>query len=558
LKKLTPTATGRSASEQKSAFGSILSSLLIVALAALPLAAAAKPPADVKLAKEQVLHRGNGAEPDSLDPQLSESVNSSHIQRDLFESLVSEAPDGKLIPGVAERWDISDDRLMFTFYLRDNARWSNGDPVTAQDFVFSWRRLVDPATGSRYSMMLAPVKNAEEVIRGELPPSALGVTALDDYTLEVQLNAVTPYFLGMLTHASVYPVHPPTVEQFGNQFTRPGNLVSNGAYILNEWKIQSHIKLVRNTEYWNNENTTINEVYFYPIEDQNAEVLRYRAGDIDMTSEDLPVSMLDWIRDNLGDELHLSPWLGVYYYGFNLTQPPFRDASPKLRKALSMSIDREIITDKVLDNGVIPAYGFVPPGVLDYEGYEYPWKHMSREERLAEARRLYREAGFSEDNPLRVELRYNTEQNHKKVALAISAMWKQNLGVLTEIINQEWKVFLDVRAEKRITQAFRLGWIGDYNDPYTFLELGLSDNGQNDTGYADPAYDQMLKESFRVETPEDRAAILRQAEEKFLESYPVAPIYYYVTSRLIKPYVGGFQENVMDRHYTKNFYIKAH
>lgn len=557
MKKLTKTAT-RHPNVEKLALGRFLSSLLIVALAALSLTAAAKPPADVQLAKEQVLHRGNGAEPDSLDPQLSEAVNASNIQRDLYESLVGEAPDGRLIPGVATHWDISDDRLQYTFYLRKNAKWSNGDPVTAHDFVFSWRRLVDPATGSRYSMMLAPVTNAEAVISGELPPTALAVAALDDHTFQVNLDAVTPYFLSMLTHSSVYPVHPPSVKRFGREFTRPGNLVSNGAYMLSEWKIQSHIKLERNHQYWDNENTTINEVYYYPTEDMNAEVLRYRAGGLDMTQENLPVSMLGWLRENLPDELHISPWLGVYYYGFNLTQPPFRDASIKLRQALSMSIDREIITDKVLDNGVIPAYGFVPPGVLDYEGYEYPWKHMSREERLAEARRLYREAGYSEENPLRVELRYNTEQNHKKIALAISAMWKQNLGVLTDIINQEWKVFLNVRAEKRITQTFRLGWIGDYNDAYTFLELGLSNNGQNDTGYADLSYDKLLKDSFSAETTAERAAMLREAEEQFLEAYPVAPIYYYVTSRLKKPYVGGFQNNIMDHHYTKNFYIKAH
>ncbi|MCW8194141.1 peptide ABC transporter substrate-binding protein [Proteobacteria bacterium 005FR1] len=540
-----------------SSLGRIISALLIVALGSIPFTAAAKPPAGVKLAEEQVIHRGNGAEADSLDPQISESTNASNIQRDLFESLVSEAPDGRLIPGVAKNWDISEDRRQYTFHLRENAKWSNGDPVTAHDFVFSWRRLVDPATGSRYSMMIAPVTNAEAVIAGEMPPESLAVAALDDHTFQVNLDAPTPYFLSMLTHSSVYPVHPPSVQKFGRDFTRPGNLISNGAYVLDEWRVQSHIKLVRNPQYWDNENTTIDEAYYYVTEDMNAEVLRYRAGGLDMTQENLPVSMLDWIRENLPEELVISPWLGIYYYGFNMTQPPFKD-NPKLRKALSMSIDREIITDKVLDNGVIPAYGFVPPGVLDYEGYEYPWKDMSREERLAEARRLYREAGYSEENPLRVELRYNTEQNHKKIALAIAAMWKQNLGVLTEIINQEWKVFLNVRAEKRITQAFRIGWIGDYNDAYTFLELGLSNNGQNDTGYADPSYDKLLKDSFNTGSVEERAAMLRQAEEQFLGSYGVAPIYYYVTSRLIKPYVGGYQSNIMNHHYTKNLYIKAH
>lgn len=531
--------------------------LLSLALTALPLLASAKPPAGVNLAKEQVIHRGNSAEPSSLDPHIAEGIPSSHIQRDLFESLISESPTGDLIPGVAERWEVSEDRLRYTFHLRADAKWSNGDPVTAQDFVFSWRRLVDPETASTYAMMLAPLRNAEAIITGELPTSELGVIAVDDRTLEVSLTEVTPYFLSMLTHPTVYPVHPPSVKKFGHKFTRPGNLISNGAYMMDEWEIQSHIKLVRNPLYWDDQNTTINTVYFYPLEDQNAEVLRYRSGAFDMTSEDLPVSQLDWIRENLGDELYISPWLGVYYYGFNLIRPPFED-QPKLRQALSMSIDREIITEKVLNNGTLPAYGFVPPGVLDYEGYEYPWKHMDKEEQLAEARRLYREAGYSKDNPLRVELRYNTEQNHKKIALAISAMWKQNLGVITEIINQEWKVYLDVRSQKRLTEAFRIGWIGDYNDPYTFLELGLSNHGQNDTGYSEPSYDKLLADSFQTDSIEERAAVLREAEKQFLNDYPVAPVYYYITSRLIKPWVGGYQDNIMDHHYTKHFYIKTH
>ncbi|MEX1033404.1 MAG: peptide ABC transporter substrate-binding protein [Cellvibrionaceae bacterium] len=531
--------------------------LLAVVLSGLSHTAGAQPPPGTELAEEQVLHRGNSREPQSLDPHIAEGVESSHIQRDLFESLVGEAANGDLVPAVATHWDISDDRLRYTFHLREDAKWSNGDPVTAHDFVFSWRRLVDPATGSRYSMMLAPVRNAEAIISGELPTGDLGVVAINDRTLQVSLHTVTPYFLSMLTHATVYPVHPPSVNKHGDRFTRPGNLISNGAYVLDEWQVQSHVKLVRNPLYWDNENTTINEVYFYPTEDLNAMVLRYRAGGMDMTSEELPVSQLDRLRETLEGELYISPWLGIYYYGFNLTKPPFAD-QPKLRQALSMTIDREIITDKVLGNGVLPAYGFVPPGVLDYEGYEYPWKDMDREAQIAEAKRLYHEAGYSKDNPLRVELRYNTEQNHKKIALAISAMWRQHLGVVTEIINQEWKVFLDVRAQKQITQAFRLGWIGDYNDAYTFLELGLSNNGQNDTGYNDPAYDRLLADSFQTETVAERAAVMRKAEEHFLGDYPVAPIYYYVTARLIKPYVGGFKSNIMDHHHTKYFYIKAH
>lgn len=543
----------------KSALNWIASALLMAALVAVPFTATAKPPAGIELADEQVIHRGNGAEPQSLDPHIAEGVPSSNIQRDLFEGLISESPSAELVPGVAKSWELSEDGLRYTFRLRENAKWSNGDPVTAHDFVFSWQRMVNPKTASNYALMLAPVRNAEAIIRGELPPSELGVKALDDHTFQVDLKTQTPYFLGVLAHSTTYPVHRASLEKHGSDFTRPGNLVSNGAYQLEDWVVQSHIKLVRNPHYWDNANTTVNEVYFNATEDMNAMVLRYRAGELDISYNRLPVSQLDWIRENLGDELRVSPYLGVYYYGFNLTQPPFKDAPMALRKALSMAVDREIITDKVLDDGSIPAYGFVPPGVLDYgDGFEYEWKSMSREERLAEARRLYREAGFSEDNPLRLELRYNTEQNHKKVALSIAAMWKQNLGVITEIINQEWKVYLDVRSQRRLTQAFRMGWIGDYNDPYTFLELGLSYNAQNDSGYDNPAYDQLLDSSFDASSVEERARIMQQAEKVLLTDYPIMPLYYYATTQLVKPYVGGFTTNIMAHNYTKHLYVKAH
>lgn len=527
-------------------------------LFAVACAAVAAPPPDVQLAEQQILRRGNGTEPQSLDPQIAEDTASSYIQRDLFEGLIAEAPNGDLVPGVAERWEISEDRLRYTFYLRKDARWSNGDPVTAHDFVFSWRRLVDPQTASNYALMLGPIVNSEAIIRGELPPEELAVKALDDHTLQVDLKVVTPYFLSVLTHSTTYPVHPPSLEKHGNRFTRAGNLVSNGAYQLAEWEVQSHIKLVRNPHYWDNANTTIDEVYFYPGEDLNAEVLRYRAGGLDMTTNALPAGQMRWLRENLGDELHIHPYLGIYYYGFNMEQPPFKDSPVALRKALSMTIDREIITQKLLNNGSMPAYSFVPPGVLDYESYEYEWKSMTAEERLAEARRLYEEAGYSKENPLRVELRYNTDQNHKRIALAIAAMWKQNLGVITEIINQEWKVFLDVRSQRRITQTFRMGWIGDYNDAYSFLELGLSYNSMNDSGYNNPEYDALLTSSFDAGSPEERAQIMRRAEEILLSDYPIVPIYYYVSARLVKPHVGGFEGNIMDHIYTKHLYIKAH
>lgn len=534
-----------------------ITSLLIIFFAALSFQVNGKPPPNVELANDQVLHRGNGAEPHALDPQIAEGVPSSNIQRDLFEGLISEKPTGELIPGAAERWEVSEDGKQYIFHIRQDANWSNGAPLTAHDFVFSWQRLVNPATASNYALMLGPVENAEAIIRGDMPPSSLGVQALDDKTLQVKLRSPTPYFLGVMTHATTYPVYSPALEEHGDRFTRPGNLVSNGAFVLAEWRVQSHIKVVRNPEYWDNENTTLETVYFYPTEDLNAEVLRYRAGELDLTYQ-LPVGQMDWLRRNLPDELHIVPYLGVYYYGFNLSRHPFDEAPAELRQALSMAIDREIITDKVLQDGSLPAYSWVPPGTLDYEGKEYQWIKHSREERLAKARELYREAGYSEDKPLRLELRYNTHENHKKIALAVAAMWKQNLGVITEIINQEWKVFIDVVNQEHITQVYRAGWIGDYNDAFTFLELGLSHNAQNNTGYHSVKFDSLVEQSITAKSKEERLALLQSAERTMLEDYPYIPIYHYTTKRLVKPHVGGYENNIMDHQYSKYYYIKAH
>ncbi len=516
----------------------------------------AKPPPGTRLAKEQILHRGNGSEPGTLDPHKAKGVPASRIQRDLFDGLILEAPDGSLIPGVAKSWEISDDKLRYTFHLRDSL-WSNGDALTAEDFVAGLRRTVDPATASDYATILASIKNAPEITRGDLPPTTLGVKALDDHTLEIELSGPTPYFLGLLTHSTTYPIHRPSFKEFGDKFTRPGNLVSNGAYKLTEWIVNSHIKLVRNENYWDNDNTTINTVYYYPTEDTDAEVLRYRAGEIDFTNYEVPSSAIPTLRETIPDELYITPWFGNYYVGFNTTRPPFKD-NLKLRQALSMAIDREVLTDKVLRDGVIPAYGFVPPGTMNYTSFEYDWKYWPREKRLAEARRLYKEAGYSEDNPLRVEYRYNTNENHKKSALAVTTMWRKNLGVYTSIINSEWKVFLESRVQRRITEAFRDGWIGDYNDPFTFLELGISTNRQNHSGFNSPKFDELLYLSGREYDVEKRRQLLQEAEATMMDEYVVAPLYYYVSKRLIKPYVKGYINNVLDHHHSKDMYILEH
>lgn len=520
----------------------ILLGVVAVAFAALTIATSAF--------AEQTLRRGNGPEVETLDPHKAEGVSTANVMRDLYEGLIAEAPDSALVPGVAQRWTISQDLKTYTFHLRPNARWSNGDPVTAADFVAGMRRSVDPATGSHYSQMLAPIENGEAVIEGKLPPDRLGVEALDAHTLRLRLKGPTPYLLGMLVHSASFPIHRASLAEHGPQFAQPGKLVSNGAYRLVERVVQSHLLLERNPHYWDNANTQIERVLHLNTEDINSEFKRFRAGEIDWTYQ-IPASQADWIRSNLRDQLHNFTYLGVYYYGLNLTRPPFKD-NPALRKALAMAIDREVIAGKVMGSGEQPANSWVPPGVIGHRSAMAPWATWTRDERLAEARRLYAEAGYSAERPATVEIRYNTHDDHKKVATVIAAMWKQWLGVDAALINEEWKVFLQNRRLRTKTQAFRSGWIGDYNDANTFLEIFHSTHGLNDSGYLNPAYDEVLSKAAVEPDPARRAALMHNAERMLLEDLPVIPIYFYVTKHLVSPRVVGWQGNIMDHHYSKH------
>ena len=508
-----------------------------------------------ELAEKQELHKGNGSEPQTLDPHRAEGVPSANILRDLFEGLTSETPDGAVIPGVAKSWQVSDDGTVYTFQLRTDSRWSNGDPVTAFDFEYSLRRSVDPATLSHYSSILYPIENAEAIISGQRPAADLGVEALDDHTLEIRLNGPTPYLPGLLNHSTTYPVHRGNVETDGSRFARPGNLISNGAYQLEEWVVQSHIRLTRNEHYWNDADTDINTVVFYPIENQDSELKRYRADEIDIT-EALPYSQLTWIRENLADDLVVAPYLGSYYFGYNVTRQPFKDDG-KLRQALALAIDRDIITQRITGAGEIPAYGWVPP-VVDYEQQQPEWARWTQEERNELARQLYHEAGYSKDNPLQVQILYNTNENHKRLSVAIASMWKQVLGVKTSLANQEWKVFLETRRRKEDTEVFRGGWIGDYNDAFTFSQLMYSINEMNHSGYANAHYDELLELAAREHDTRKRAGFMQEAERILLEDMPIIPVYFYVSRHLVKPWVGGYQTNIMDHHYSKNFFILKH
>ncbi len=500
-----------------------------------------------------VLRRGNGAEPETLDPHRAQSVTSSNILRDMYEGLVSEAPDGRLIPGAAERWDIGPHGKVYTFYLRKQAKWSNGDPVTAEDFAYGLRRCVDPKTGSAYAEILAPIVNAKAVITGDQPPSALGVEAVDSHTLRITLKAPTPYFLGLLTHSSAYPAHRASIEKHGDQFTQPGKHVSNGAYAISEWVVASHITLERNSRYWNNTKTGVDVVKYLPIDNVDSEFKRYLAGELDMTGS-IPIPRLEWAKQNLQQDYRTHPSLAVYYYGLNTTKAPFKDA-PGLRRALSLAVDRRIITEKVTRGGEIPAYAWVPPGVNNYQPQKMDYALWPREKQIAEAKKLYAAAGYSDEKPLRVELRYNTSEGHKKIATAIASMWKTVLGAEVVLINEEWKVFLANVQTRKVTEVYRAGWVGDYNDANTFLELMHSRFGLNGTGYNNPDYDALVDAAALQADPTRRKALLEQAESILLNDHPVIPLYHYVGKRLVKPYVKGYVGNVMSHYFSKDLSI---
>lgn len=502
---------------------------------------------------EMVFRRGNGAEPQSLDPQISEGVPSANILRDLFEGLTAEDKDGNIVPGVAESWEISDDGLTYTFHLRD-ATWTNGDPITADDVVFAWQRGVNPATGTNYAFLLYPIENAEAISTGEEKDlSTLGVKAIDAKTVEVKLVGPTPYFLGMLTHSVAYPVPKKVVEQYGKAWTRAENIVSNGPFKISKWVPQASMELVKSDSYWDKAAVKLDKVIFYPTENQNAELKRFRAGELDWTYE-IPLDQLKFIKKELADEFKVANYLGVYYYGLNTTKAPFKD-NIALRKALSLAINRDIIVDKVTGAGEKAAYNFVVPGVLNADPYIPDYANVTQAKRIEMAKKFYTEAGYSKDKPLELELRYNTSENHKKIAIAIAAMWKQNLGIKTNLVNEEWKVFLQTRKQKN-TQAFRAGWIGDYNDANTFLELFLSGSGLNDVGFNSPKFDELMKKASLEKDMATRTQLLHDAEQDFLDSYSLIPIYHYVTKRLVNPKLKGYTINVMDHSRSKYMWIE--
>jgi len=515
---------------------------------------AADVPAGTKLAKVQELVRGNGTEVASIDPHKTQGVPESHVIRELLEGLVNQDANGNTIPGVAESWETKDNKT-FIFHLRKDAKWSNGDPVTAHDFEYSFKRAVDPATASPYSWYLemTTMKNSADIIAGKADKETLGVKAIDDYTFQVDLETAVPYFVVMMGHTTVKPVHQATVEKFGDKWTKPENFVGNGAFVVNKWVVNERMEMVPNKFYWDNDKTVLTKVTFLPIENQVADMNRFLAGEIDFTYE-IPNEHFKRLKKDHAEELSIKGDLCTYYYIFNTNKAPFDDL--RVRKALSYTIDRGIISGALLGQGQKPAYFLTPEITANFDPVTPAYGKLTQKERIAEAKQLLDEAGYGEGNPLSFTLLYNTSENHKKIAAAVQSMWKKSLGVNVMLENQEWKTYLDSKDQGNFEVA-RAGWCGDYNEATTFLTLMESGNTTGGIHYLSDEYDALIQRALNSTSDEERAKIYLEAEAQLTKDMPIAPIYQYVKARLVNPKLGGYPiGNVEDKIYSKDLYIK--
>ncbi len=506
--------------------------------------------------RDQILHYGNGDEPQEIDPHLTTGIPEFNIQKALFEGIVDKHPSNLSIqPGVAESWEISEDQLIYTFFFRENARWSNGDPVTAHDFVYSWERALRPELGSLYSYMFTYIKNADSFFRAEIDDfSEVGVKALDDRTLQIELNAPTPFFLQLLDHHSYYPVHPPTIEKFGgmikrgSQWSRPGNFVGNGSFVLKEWKLNRILTVEKSPTYWDADKVRLKEIHFYPISNRSTEERMFRAGQLHITNR-VPNEKIALYRETDPGSLNITPYLGTYFYRFNTRVKPLDDV--RIRRALSMSINRPQIVENVTKGGQLPAYNLTPPNTNGFTA------EARVEYDVETAKTLLAEAGYPDGEGFpKLEIIYNTDESHRMVAIAIQQMWKKALNIDITLANQDWQVYLDSETRGNY-QISRAAWIGDYLDPNNFIDMFLTDGGNNRTGWGNAEYDRLVAAAAVAVTKEERFRFFQENERILLRESPITPIYTYTRVFLIKSSVKGWDENILDQHPYKYVYLQA-
>ena len=504
--------------------------------------------------RTQELRLNNYSEPSSLDPPVGVGNTEHDIMLALFEGLVSADPkDLSPRPGAAESWDISSDGRVYTFHLRKNGRWSNGEPLTARDFVESYHRMLTPSLAAQYSYMLYPVKNAEAFNLGKITNfSQVGFKAPDDYTLELTLHSPAPWLLSMMIHESWFPVPVAVIKKHGaiddrtNPWTRPEYFVGNGPFVLKEWRINSHILVEKSPTYWDAKNVRLNKIYFDPTEDPDTAERMFRSGQLHSVPQASP-SKVAYYRKYKPSLITVYPLLGTYFYDFNVTQPPLNDK--RVRKALAMAIDRRAITETIMRAGEEPACFLTPPNTAGYTC-------QSRvTEDAAAARQLLAEAGYPDGkNFPTVEVLFNTLQSHKAVAEALQQMWKKNLNINIVLHNEEWKVYLDSLRRTNYAIA-RASWIGDYVDPSTFLNLFTTDSGNNETGWSNAEYDRLVRLASNTGNRAARYDAYQKAEAILLDEMPIMPIYFYTQPRLILPGVRGWYPNVIDEYDFKSMYL---
>ncbi len=529
----------------------LLSSLLVVTPSY-----SANVPAGSILAENQEVTRHLKDEPASLDPIKSVGLTEAQVMRDLFEGLVNQDSRGQVIPGVAEHWQSEDNRV-WIFKLRPNARWSNGEPVTANDFVYSWQRLVNPKNTSPFAWFaaLAGINHAQQIIDGQKDIGDLGVEAIDDLTLKITLDKPVAYFPALTTNFSLFPVHQATVERYGNDWIRVGNIIGNGAFQLHDRIVNEKIVLIPNPYYWDHKNTQLTKVTFVPINHESQATNRYLAGDLDIT-ESFPKQRYHKLMQEIPEQVFIPDQLGTYYYAFNTQRAPTNDV--RVRKALSMTIDRQIIAQKVLGTGEKPAWHFTPDVTAGFTPQPGLYQRYSQQELDQQAQILLASAGYGSHHPLKLTLLYNSSENHQKIAIAVSSMWKKKLGVQVKLVNQEWKTYIDSRNSGNF-DVIRASWVGDYNEPSTFLSLLTSKHNGNIPQFRHDEYDQLIESASKETDPKVRNDDYNQAEALIAEYAPIAPIYQYTNGRLIKPWLKGYPiQNPEDTAYSHTFYILKH
>jgi oligopeptide transport system substrate-binding protein len=498
-----------------------------------------------------VLRRGLGGEPESLDPSAAADNFSVQVVQDLYEGLVREGLNGEIIPGVASSWVVNASGTKYTFQIRPSARWSNGQSVRAKDFVSAWQHVVDPKSGSPVSNDLRLIGGAPAIIAGRSLPASLRAVATNDNELVVELEQPAPYFLQLLAHSSTFPVFSDLAAKAHNAH----DWVSNGAYILSDWRPGTRLDLVKNEEYWDRAEVHIPRVQYQIATDQYAQFAAYRAGQLDLT-DTIPANALPALRAEHPNEVVIAPYSAIAYYGLNMTAPPFAN-NLKLREALAMSIDRRRLVG-TLAVGQVPAFGFVPPGIWNYDSVPLGWKDLPDSDRLAEAKRLYKEAGYSPSEPLRLRLLLNSNPSIKQTATLVAAMWREELGVETILTDEEFRVFLQSRRDKKRWDVLRLSWNADYNDASNFLDIFRSDSVNNDTGYSNVSFDTALNMATATPDPDARRNLLENAERIVLTDYTAIPLYFLVSKHLVKPYVLGFKPNPFDRVRSQSLTVAPH